>query len=97
MEPDKTYSLSHFLSLQTKGQVEKGFSLADMLKILKALKEREAYSATLLALAKASGLQAPVCQAICVELEKEGFVSINPDNDMGNDTVMLTKKGKESL
>ena len=97
MEPDKNYSLSYFLNQQTKEIATTGFSATDMLAVLKALKSKDKHTAKLTALARAAKLKIAACQQICEVLAQDGLVTIEPDNETGNDTVTLTEKGVESL
>ena len=97
MESNPNYSLSYFLNRQTKGIESAGFSATDLLAVLKALKTKDKYTSRLSALARTAKLKIAACQGICEVLEDEGLVTIEPDNETGNDTITLTEKGVESL
>ena len=97
MASKRDFSLSYFLDQQTRGVKAPAYAAADMLAVLKALKSSDNHTGRLLGIARASQLKIAACQEILEGLEREGLVTIEPDNETGNDKVTLTKKGVELI
>lgn len=104
MENPINYSLSYYFDELKRREQEKseqsmtkglseGLSINNGIKVLKALKEAQNHTLSLMTLARSVNLKILPCQEICNELEKEKLIEVEPDNEMGNDQITLTGEG----
>jgi predicted transcriptional regulator len=103
MESKMNYSLSHYFDelkkrQQTKSQkgMTKEVSISHGIELLKALKEAQDQTLTLIALARRVNLRVGSCEEICYELKEEGLIEIERD-EIGNDRISLTDRGRELI
>ena len=98
--PGKKFSLSNLydaLEMQKGGDTKQSSSYVDMslgIRALKTLKGAPQGRLTLFELAKEMKIKAPACQEVCQQLDNQGLVKITPE-EIGNDTIEITKAGTE--
>jgi len=108
MTEPKKFSLSHYFDELNRRQAEPGFqtrsagpppgiSTVDLLAVLKALKATEDQQLPLTLLAKSAGMKIGYCEEIASRLADEGLIEIMPDDQTGNDRIVLTEKGMVAL
>ena len=76
----------------TKGP-SRDLPITNGIEILRALKEAKDYTLPLITLARKVNIKVGPCQELSDELENEGLITIDRDDEMGNDWITLTEKG----
>ena len=110
MDDIKKFSLSHYFDelgsrekkkKETKagigGQISGARQISSFsanMAVIKSLMAADNHTLPFMALAKASKLKLDSCKEIIEELQDEGFVGIEPDEQTGNDRITLTSKGE---